>query len=163
MGVCPDEGRRRCARARRRRRFCWAIPGGESPLPVGVGAPGSRSQARGEILVSHAGCQKPRRRRSRRDGEQARGPQHEVKPAASTDKQSESRADHVAAKAMSGAHVPKRASGRGGVWGVARVQGVVWNRRGPSGQPSSRRGVSYKPKVKASVDQRESEGVVVPR
>ena len=161
--VCPDEGRGRRARARRVRRSCWTTPRGGSPLPVGVGAPGSRSQARGEILVSHAGCQKPRGRRGRRDGEQARGPQHEVKPAASTEKQSESRADHVAVKAMSGAHVPKRASGLGGVRGVARVQGVVWNRRGPSGQPSSRRGCSYKPKVKASADQRESEGVVVPR
>jgi len=161
--VCPDEGRRRRAVARRVRFSCWTIPGGESPLPVGVGAPGSRSQARGEILVSHAGCQKPRRWRSRRDGEQARGPQHEVKPAASTDEQFGSRADHFAAKAMLSARVPKRVLSSGGVWGVARVQGVVWNRRGPSGPPWSRQGCSYKPKAKTNADQRESEGVVVPR
>ncbi len=113
--------------------------------------------------MSHAGCQKPRRRRVRRDGEQARGPQHQVKPAASTEKQSGSRADHFAAKARSSARVPKRVVGSGGVGGVARVQGIVWNRRGPSGQPLSRQGCSYKPKVKANADQRESEGVVVPR
>jgi len=113
--------------------------------------------------VSHAGCQKPRRWRSRRDGEQARGPQHEVKPAASTDEQFGSRADHFAAKAMLSARVPKRVLSSGGVWGVARVQGVVWNRRGPSGPPWSRQGCSYKPKAKTNADQRESEGVVVPR
>jgi hypothetical protein len=90
--------------------------------------------------VSQAGCHKPRRRRSRRDGKQARGPQHEVKPAASSHLQSESRVDHFAAKAVSIALGPKRAMGFGGVWGVARVQGDVRNRRGPSGQPSSRQG-----------------------
>ena len=113
--------------------------------------------------MSHAGCRKPKCRRSRRDGEQARGPQHEVKPAASTDLQFGSRAAHFTVKATSVARAPKRAAGSGGVRGAARVQGGVRNRRGPSGQPSSRQGDPYKPKVKAVVGQRESEGVVVPR
>lgn len=88
-----------------------------------------------------------------------------MKPAASSDAQWESRAEHVAAKAMSDA--PKsgerRAADLPGVQGVARVQGEVRNTRGPSALPSSRQGGSYKPKVKSSAAQRESEGVVVPK
>ena len=64
---------------------CCASPTGESPVPVGVGAPGSRPQACEGDLGARAGCQKPVRRRESRSGEQARGPQHEVKPAASTE------------------------------------------------------------------------------
>lgn len=112
--------------------------------------------------MSRAGCQKPKRQQVWRDGEQARGPQHEVKPAASTEKQSGGRAAHFTAKAILAVRDPERPSDPGGVRGAARVQGNVWNRRGPSGQPSSRRGGSYKPKVKAGADQRESEGSVVP-
>src|SRR6266850_5222942 len=69
-------------------------PAGESPAPVSNGAPGSRAQP-GEILQAAAGRQKPLRR------EQERRPQHEVNPAASSHLQSESRAAHVTAKAMS--------------------------------------------------------------
>src|SRR3954447_15457155 len=72
-------------------------PAGESPVPVGAGAPGSRSQARGEIPVARAGRQEALRR------EQERGPQHEVKPAASSEKQWGSRAAHFTAKAMTDA------------------------------------------------------------
>jgi hypothetical protein len=103
-----------------------------------AGAPGSRSQARGEIPVSRAGRQKPGGRRRPLHGEQARGPQHEVKPAASTEEQSESRAAHFTAKATSKAPVPERAVDLGGVEGAARVQGGVRNTRGPSLSPSSR-------------------------
>ena len=134
---------------------CCAHPAGESPVPVGVGAPGSRPQAGGEIPFARAGCRKPLRR------EQPRGPQHQVKPAASSDPQSGGRAAHVAAKAMSPALVPKRAGGPGGVWGVARVEGCVRNVRGPSSRPLSRRAIPYKPKVKSGGAERESEGVVV--
>ena len=109
--------------------------------------------------MARAGCQKPLRR------EQVRGPQHEVKPAASTDLQPESRAGHVTAKATSPA--PRsggvRAGGLGGVWGAARGYGGGRNTRGPSAQPGSGQRVSHKPKVKAGAAQRESEGVVVPR
>lgn len=135
-----------------------AFPAGASPVPVGAGAPGSRSQGAGEIPRPRAGCRKPTS-----CGEQARGPQHEVKPAASTEKQSGGRAAHVTAKATRVALVPDRASRSGGVGGAARVQGDVRNSGGPSGWPRSGQGVSYKPKAKSSAVQRESEGIVVPQ
>ena len=160
--VCPDERRRRRAEARRGRRSGWASLGGVSPLPVGVGAPGSRSRARGEIHVSQAGFRKLVRQRELCSGKQARGPQHKVKPAASSELQSGSRAAHFTVKATSAAQVPKRDAGSGGVGGVARVQRDVRNRRGPSCQPLSRQGDPYKPKVKAVAGKRESEGVIVP-
>jgi retron-type reverse transcriptase len=136
-----------------------AFPAGASPVPVSVGAPGSRPQARGEIPVSRAGRREPLRR------EQERGPQHEVNPAASKEKQCESRADHVAAKAMLGAPGSGqiRASSLAGVGGAARVQGEERNTRDPSALPSSRPSASYKPKAKSSAAQRESEGIVVPK
>jgi RNA-directed DNA polymerase len=136
-----------------------APPTGESPVPVSAGAPGSRPPtAQGESLGVEAGCQKPLRR------EPQRGPQRQVKPAASTDLQRGSRAAHVTAKAKSvapwsgGAH----ATGSPGVGGAARVEGGARNTRGPSAQPSSRQGDPYKPKAKSGVAQRESEGIVVP-
>src|SRR5688500_18292283 len=131
-------------------------PAGASPASVSAGAPSSRPQAPGEIPVARAGCQEPLRR------EPARGPQHQVKPAASTDSQSESRADHVAAKAMSAVSASgDDAGGLGGVWGAARVHGEERNTRGPSAQPSSRQRGSYKPTVKTSAAQRASEGIVL--
>ena len=102
------------------------------------------------------------RRQLPRSGEQARGPQHEVKPAASTDLQPAGRAAHVTAKATSPGRVPKRAGDCGGVWGAARVQGVERNTRDPSALPESGQARSYKPKVKSRRAQRESEGIVVP-
>ena len=141
---------------------CCACPTGESPVPVGVGAPGSRPQVLEGDLCARAGCQKPVMRRMPRNGEQARGPQHEVKPAASTELQPAGRAAHVTAKATPLAQEPKRAGGCGGVGGAARVQGQVRNVRGPSAQPESGQASSYKPKAKSSRAQRESEGIVVP-
>ena len=141
---------------------CCACPTGESPVPVGVGAPGSRPQVVEGDLLARAGCQKPVRRRKPRSGEQARGPQHEVKPAASTDLQAAGRAAHVTAKATSPGRDPKRAGDCGGVWGAARVQGQVRNVRGPSARPESGQACSYKPKAKSRRAQRESEGIVVP-
>ena len=132
-------------------------PAGASPASVSAGAPSSRPQAAKEIPLARAGCQKPLRRKP------VRGPQHHVKPAASTDLQPESRAAHVTAKAMS--TVPQsggtRAVGLGGVWGAARVHGDERNTRGPSVPPGSGQSDSYKPKAKSSRAQRESEGVVV--
>ena len=141
---------------------CCATPTGESPVPVGVGAPGSRPQVVEGDLRARAGRQKPVKRRKPFSGEQARGPQHEVKPAASTHLQPAGRAAHVTAKATSPAQEPKRAGGCGGVWGAARVQGVAWNTRDPSARPVSGQASSYKPKAKSSRAQRESEGIVVP-
>jgi RNA-directed DNA polymerase len=135
---------------------CCASPTGGSPVPVGVGAPGSRPPERGEILGAEARRQEPRK------GEQERGPQHEVKPAASTDKQWESRAAHVTAKATRDDRDPKRSARLSGVRGAARVQGEARNTGDPSAPPPSRQGASHKLKVKASAAQRESEGIVVP-
>jgi hypothetical protein len=135
---------------------------GVSPVPVGVGAPGSRPQVFGGDPFARAGCRKPVRRLRLPSGEQARGPQHQVKPAASSELQSGSRAAHVTVKAMSIMLVPKRVVGSGGVWGAARVHRGVWNSRGPSRLPLSRQGGSYKPKAKSSAAERESEGTIVP-
>src|SRR5947199_1877768 len=132
-------------------------PAGASPASVSAGAPSSRPQARDESCAAQAGCQEPLRR------EPVRGPQHQVKPAASTDSQSESRTGHVAVKATSGA-LPSgdvRASGLGGVEGAARGYGAERNTRGPSARPGSGQRGSYKPPAKTSVAQRESEGTVV--
>jgi RNA-directed DNA polymerase len=85
-----------------------------------------------------------------------------VKPAASTDEQSGSRAAHVTAKATSKARDSERVVGPGGVWGVARAQGETRNTRDPSAQPSSGQGGPYKAKPKSATVQRESEGIVVP-
>ena len=104
--VRRDEADRVAAEAVARSASRCVSPAGASPAPVSAKAPGSRPQARGEILAARAGRQEPLRR------EQERGPQHEVKPAASSEKQwgravtcevSASRAAHVTAKATSGA------------------------------------------------------------
>jgi hypothetical protein len=134
-------------------------PAGASPASVSAGAPSSRPQAPAERPVARAGCHEPLRR------EPARGPQHHVKPAASTDSPSESRAAHVTAKATSRAlqSGDVRARGLGGVWGAAREQGEERNTRGPSVQPQSGQRGSYEPAAKTSVAQRASEGTVVVR
>jgi len=141
---------------------CCACPAGESPAPVSVGAPGSRPQAERGDLAVRAGCQKPGDQRRLAHGEQARGPQHEVKPAASSKLQPTGRADHVAAKAKPVGQVPNRPDGCGGVEGAARVQGQVRNTREPSARPGSGQARSYKPKAKSGRAQRQSEGIVVP-
>jgi len=134
-------------------------PAGESPVPVSAGAPGSRSTVHAEMGAAEAGRRKPLRR------EQERGPQHQVKPAASTDLQRESRAAHFTAKATSRAQKSGSESARdlSGVRGAARVEGEVRNTGGPSAQSWSRQGGSYKPKAKSSAAQRKSEGIVVPK
>ena len=132
-------------------------PAGASPASVSAGAPSSRPQVRDENRAAQAGCQKPLRR------EPVRGPQHEVKPAASSDLQPERRAGHVAAKTTSG--VPQSGDVRtqelGGVGGAARGHGDERNTRGPSARPRSGQRASYKPMAKSRRAQRESEGVVV--
>jgi len=131
-------------------------PAGVSPVHVRTGTPGSRPPARIERSAVEAGCREPLRR------EQERGPQHEVNPAASSQKQWEGRAAHVTVKAISAAGLRPAAVGLPGVWGTARAHGSVGNRRDPSAPPESGQGRSYKPMVKSSGAQRESEGVVVP-
>src|SRR5215212_9229652 len=133
-------------------------PAGESPVPVDAGGPGSRVAVRGEIRVAEADRRKPLRR------ERSRGPQHQVKPAASIDLPRESRATHVIAKAMNATHESREESVArlSGVWGAARVEGQARNVRGRSASPRSRQSGSYKSTTKSSAAQRESEGMVVP-
>ena len=142
---------------------CCGDPAGESPVSVSGDAPSSRARTRTERDVGQAGRRKLVSQRELRSGEQARGPQHEVKPAASSQLQSEGRAAHVTAKATSTARDLHRDGGRGGGWGAARVQGSSRNTRGPSVQPQSRQGGSYKPKAKSSAAQRKSEESIVLR
>ncbi len=111
---------------------------------------------------TQAGYHKPAKWRESLSGERTRGPQLEVKPAASTESQSGGRADHVTAKAILVVGVPKPAADTGGVRGAARVSGEERNTRDPSARPWSWQGDSYKPMAKANTVQRESEGIVVP-
>ena len=138
-------------------------PTGASPVSVSAGAPSSRPAAEGETPTAEAGRQKRARQQVLRSTEQARGPQHEVKPAASTDEQTESRAGHFAVKATSSWRAPERDEDLGGVRGAARVQGSSRNTRDPSAQPKSRLGGGNRPKAKAAIAQRKSDGVIVPR
>src|SRR2546428_9919666 len=155
--VRPHESARRSRKGDESLSRC-TDPAGESPAPVSAGAPGSRPQAREEISASQAGRQEPLRR------ERARGPQHELNPAASTDLPRGSRAAHVTAKAMSTALRSRGESavGPSGVRGAAREQGSGRKRRDPSARPWSRRGGPYKPMVKSGTARWESEGTVVP-
>ena len=135
-----------------------ASPAGASPASVSVGAPSSRSPEPGEILEAEARCQEPVN-----TGRQGRGPQHEVKLAASTDKQSGSRAAHVTAKATS-------STGRSGttvddsrgVWRAARVHGEARNTGDPSARSRVRDTRSEQAEGQARVVQRKSEGIIVP-
>ena len=133
-------------------------PAGESPVSVSGDAPSSRLPASGETRSSEAERREPGNRREPLTGRQARGPQREVKTAASSHLQSEGRAAHVTAKATPTAKV----EGLGGVRVAARVQGSTRNTREPSALPLSRQGGTYKPKAKSTIAQRKSEGIVVP-
>ena len=134
-----------------------ASPAGESPAPVTVGGPGSRSPESRETSSAEARRQKPS------NGKQGRGPQHEVKLAASTDSQRESRAAHATAKATSSAgRSETTAEDLSGVRSAARVQGEARNTGDPSAQSSSGQRISNRPMAKRAVVQRKSEGIVVP-
>ena len=136
-------------------------PAGESPVPVSIGAPGSRPPSEAERLKDEAWCREPSPAKAG-GGRQQRGPEHEVKPAASSEKQSGSRAAHVTAKAKSAARTSgKIAVGSGGVEGAARAEGEVRNTRDPSAPPTSGKDRPHKPSAKAGGVQRESEGLVV--
>ena len=144
-------------------------PAGASPVSVSGNAPSSRLPAQGEIPASEAERQEPGNRQKPLTGRQARGPQLEVKTAASSDPQPErtgwepvGRAAHVTAKAIPPERDRQRAGGLGGVRVAARVQGSPRNTREPSAQPPSRPGGSYKSKTKSNAAQRKSEGTIVP-
>ena len=138
--------------------FSFASPAGASPVQGTAGDPGSRSPTAGEIPSVEARRQEPLRR------EQQRGPQHQVKPAASTEKQWEGRAGHVTAKAAPDEHEPgaERSLGLPGVWGAARVEGDTRNTGDPSASLLSQQDATNKLIVKSCIVQRGSERVVVP-
>src|SRR5674476_525616 len=135
---------------------------GESPVSESAGAPSSRPATEEEIPTVEAGFRKRASQHKLISEQRARGPQHEVKPAASTEKQSESRADHFAAKATSTSQAPERDDDLGGVRGAARVQGSSRNTRDPSAPPSSWLGDANRPSAKGIIAQRKSDGVIVP-
>ena len=136
--VRRDEASRGSAQAVTSAATRCASSAGASPVPVSAEAPGSRPQVPREISDAQAGYRKPVKRREPFSGKQARGPQHQVKPAASTEKQSGSRAAHFTAKATSDALVSERVSDLGGVW----AQHVCKEKRGTreARLRSSRRG-----------------------
>src|SRR3990172_12062470 len=133
-----------------------ACPAGESPVRVVAGEPGSRPAPEAERPTGEAWCQKPPAPKAV-GREQQRGPQHQVKPAASSNSQPERRAEHVAAKATSSRRESGWREELGGVWGAARAEGEVRNSRDPSAQPTSGKDRPYKPSAKAGGAQRESE------
>src|SRR5450432_399321 len=135
---------------------CCTPPTGESPDRVIAGEPGSRPPPEAEMPTGEAWHQEPRER------EQLRGPQHEVKLAASTESQREGRAAHVTAKATPATRESGWVEGIPGVWRAARGEGEVRNTRDPSARRQSPRVVSDKPKAKRSDVQRKSEGPTVP-
>ena len=140
---------------------CCIVPAGESPVRVIAGEPGSRPAPEVERPTGEAWCQKPSAAKAVH-GEQLRGPQHQVKPAASTEKQSESRAAHVTAKATSSIRESGWMGPLGGVQGAAREEGTMRNTRGPSATWVKPQSCPNKPSAKWEAAQRESEGVVVP-
>jgi hypothetical protein len=131
-------------------------PAGANPVRVIAGEPGSRPPPETEMSTGEAWRREPRKR------EQVRGPQHEVKPAASKLSQREGRAAHVTAKATPSARESGWAGDFSGVRGAARGQGEVRNTRGPSARRQSPRVESHKPKAKGADAQRKSEGLTVP-
>jgi len=134
-----------------------ASPAGASPTSASVGAPSSRSPEPRETSEAEARRQEPS------DGRQGRGPQHEVKLAASTDTQSGSRAAHVTAKAISSASSSEANDDDSrGVLSAARVQGGARNTGDPSAQPRVRGTRTDQAEGQAIAVQRRSEGIVVP-
>lgn len=140
---------------------CCTVPAGESPVAVIAGEPRSRLAPEAQKPRGEAQCRKPSETKVS-GGKQQRGPQHQVKPAASSEEQSESRAEHFAVKATQRAGKSGYARSLGGVEGAARAEGAMRNTRGPSAQPTSGKDRPYKPSAKAGGAQRESEGAVVP-
>ena len=135
-----------------------ASPAGVSPVPVSVGAPGSRSPESREISKAEARRQEPGN-----TGRQGRGPQHEVKLAASTELQPGSRTAHFTAKATSSTNRSEvDVEDSRGVWSAARVHGEARNTGDPSAQPQVRGTRIDQADGQAIAVQRKSEGIVVP-
>ncbi len=140
---------------------CCTSPAGESPVPVGAGAPGSRLPRAEEIPSAKRSVESPIAGSNEAGRNQLKAVQ------ASSDYQPkgdwECRAGHVAAKADAQRPAsPDRALGLPGVLAVARFEGEVRNTRDPSAPPTSGKHRAYKPVAKTRGGQWESEGLVVP-
>jgi hypothetical protein len=134
-----------------------ASPAGASPASVSIGAPSSRSPETSESSEAEARRQEPS------DGRQGRGPQHEVKLAASTDTQLGSRAAHFTAKAISSTRSSEAiVEDSRGVGSAARVHGEARNTGDPSAQPRVGGTRSDQAEGQARAVQRKSERIVVP-
>lgn len=121
---------------------CCTCPAGESPVRVGVGAPGSRVQSRSERMVAERTVESLAR------GSNEAG-RNEVNAEQASSKYQpkgvwEGRARHVGAKAMHSVLVPKRALGFPGVVAVACFEGKVRNTRDPSWRPALGKDRAYK-------------------
>jgi len=139
---------------------CCIVPAGENPVRVIAGEPSSRPPPAVERPFGEAWFRKPQAAQAAHR-KQLRGPQHQVKPAASLDEQSGRRAEHVAAKATGSDRESGWSEPTGGVWGAAREEGAMRNTRGPSATRVEPRSCPDKPMAKQGVAQRESEGAVV--
>src|SRR5688572_32736069 len=90
-------------------------PAGESPVSVSGDAPSSRARTRPETDVDRAGRRKPVKQQELFSGERVRGPQHEVKSAASSELQPEGRTAHFTVKATSATRDTDLVADLGGV------------------------------------------------
>jgi RNA-directed DNA polymerase len=135
---------------------------GESPVSESARAPSSRPAAEEEIPTAEAGYRKRASQRELISEERVREPQHQVKSAASKEKQSEGRAAHVTGKATSTTRDLEHDVDLSGVREAARVQGSSRNTRDPSAQPLSWLGDANRPSAKGIIAQRKSDGVIVP-
>src|SRR5687767_1695137 len=142
---CPTESR-------------CASPAGASPAAVSVGAPRSRSPESSESSKAEARRQEPVH-----SGRQGRGPQHEVKLAASTDSQLGRRVDHLPTKATSSTRRSETIDEESrGVRSAARVHGEARNTGDPSARSRVRDTRSEQADGQARAVQRKSEGIVLP-
>ena len=135
----------------------WIRPAGESPVPVGTGAPGSRLRSLGETLAAERSVESPF------GGSNRAG--RSVKRTLQPRQTHNGRAEPLMSRRRSCLTGPVPGLslwGLSGVRAAARTEGLVRNRRDPSAHALSGRDRSYKPMVKANGVQRESDGVVVP-
>ena len=152
--VCPEDIEQVTVEAEASERSCYTKPAGGSPVRVSADAPGSRPQSGIERSQAERGVKSLEKR------EQNRGPQHEVKFAASSDFHPkgvrESRADHITAKATDMILESERVMDFSGVLNAGRGDGFVRNRRGPTRQPSQAKTAGIRPEAE---NQRSREGV----
>jgi hypothetical protein len=148
-------------RAMVRRESCADLAGG-SPVLVIAGEPVSRVRSRVERSAAERIVKSLRRK-----GATKRAATRVNAEQASSDFQPkgdwESRAGHVAAKAMYSVRIdPERTLDLPGVVAAARLDRTVWNTGDPSPQPTSGKAIRIRREPKSNGAWRKSEGFVVP-